>query len=125
MAYDIYDTNMPNYPLSFDPSRYTPTPTNVPAPAVPPVRPASLRPQGDASVPMPPARPPNFGINVPVGQTASAPQPGGANFWDALRNLFSGQRPAPSAQGMTGLLQPRGQAGAGTNALGNPFNRFG
>jgi hypothetical protein len=90
-------------------------------------------------------------VNVPVGQVATTPQPGGANFWDMLRNLFSGQQ--GPRQGMGGMISPttgqpmpissadampmgamgnysrylnvpRGQAGAGTNALGNPFGRF-
>lgn len=58
-------------------------------------------------------------INVPVGQVASS---GTGSFWDALRSLFSGQR--GPAQGMTAMLNPRGQAGPSTDALGNPFNRF-
>jgi hypothetical protein len=73
----------------------------------------------------PPAAPPVAApVNVPVGQVAQAPQPGNGNLWDALRALFSGQ-PSAQGQGMTGMLQPRGQAGASTDALGNPFNRFG
>lgn len=67
---------------------------------------------------------PALPVNVPVGQVAQTPQPGNGNLWDALRSLFSGQ-PSAQGQGMTGMLQPRGQAGMGTDALGNPFNRFG
>jgi hypothetical protein len=82
---------------------------------------------------------------------ATTPQAGNANFWDRLRNLFSGQQ--GPRQGMAGLISPttgqpmpmssadampmgvmgnlsralndpRGQAGSGTNSLGNPFGRF-
>jgi hypothetical protein len=79
--------------------------------------PASLRQPQPQPQPQP-------NINVPVGQVAQTPQPGAGNLWDALRALFSGQ-PSAQGQGMTGMLQPRGQAGASTDALGNPFNRFG
>ena len=74
-----------------------------------------------ANAPLPPVRP---NINVPVGQVA---QSGSGSLWDALRALFSGQPAAQAqAQGMTGMLQsPRGQGARGTDALGNPFNRFG
>ena len=79
-----------------------------------PARPVTPTPRAN------PFRPPA----VPVGQVAQTPQPGNANLWDALRALFSGQ-PSAQGQGMSGMLQPRGQAGPGTDALGNPFNRFG
>jgi hypothetical protein len=73
--------------------------------------------------PLPPRRPPNFGVNQP-DQAVQASTPTGGIF-DFLRTLFGGQQVSPQGQGMTGLLTPRGQAGAGTNMLGNPFNRFG
>lgn len=96
----------------------------LPAPA-PVMRPRVLRAPAPApslaNAPMPPARP-NF--NVPVGQVAQTPQPGNANLWDALRALFSGQ-PSAQGQGMSGMLAARGQGARGTDALGNPFNRFG
>ena len=95
-------------------------PRLMPAPA-PVLRPRVLRNPVPTAAPMPPARP-NF--NVPVGQVAQTPQPGNANLWDALRALFSGQ-PSAQGQGMSGMLQPRGQSPRGTDALGNPFNRFG
>jgi hypothetical protein len=121
-----------------DPAYY-----NMPAPGAPSV--AAAAPYW----PQPPVRPPNLG--VPVGQVAATPQPGNANLWDALRNLFSGQQsprqgmggfispttgqpmPMSSADAMPmgvmgnysrALSQPRGQAGTGTNVLGNPFGRF-
>jgi hypothetical protein len=115
----------------------------------------------------PPARPHHYGVDTsavpaggftsapvvstPVSQVATTPQAGNANFWDMLRNLFSGQQgprqgmggmispttgqptPMSSADAMPmGVLgnysrylsQPRGQAGPGTNALGNHFGRF-
>jgi hypothetical protein len=95
------------------------------------VDPRILPPPGQARMAMP-ARPvtPTPPVNpfrppaVPVGQVAQTPQPGNANLWDALRALFSGQ-PSAQGQGMSGMLQPRGQAGPSTDALGNPFNRFG
>ena len=87
----------------------------------PAMAPRVLRNPAPAAAPMP-VRP---NINVPVGQVA---QSGTGSLWDALRALFSGQPAAQAqAQGMTGMLQspPRGQGARGTDALGNPFNRFG
>ena len=59
-------------------------------------------------------------VKPPVG--AQPPGAGGGSIWDALRTLFSGASSA-QGQGMTGMLQ-RGQAGAGTDQLGNPLGRF-
>ena len=92
-----------------------------PAMSMAPPQARVLRNPAPAATPMPPVRP---NINVPVGQVA---QSGSGSLWDALRALFSGQPAAQAqAQGMTGMLQsPRGQSARGTDALGNPFNRFG
>jgi hypothetical protein len=118
----------------------------MPAPGAPSV--AAARPYLASPTPTPaPA------VSSPAPQVAATPQAGNANFWDFLRNLFSGGSQAP-AQGMRGLISPttgqpmplssadampmgvmgnysrslnvpRGQAGTGTNMLGNPFGRFG
>jgi hypothetical protein len=59
-------------------------------------------------------------VKPPFG--AQPPGAGGGSIWDALRSLFSGAS-SVQGQGMTGILQ-RGQAGAGTDQLGNPLGRF-
>jgi hypothetical protein len=121
MAMSIMDRNNPVYsnmptPTQIDPSgvwgpkRPMFTPQNVPL----------------GQTPMPPMNPHNpvLAANQPAADAApvAAVAPaGGGSLWDVLRNLFSGG--GGPAQGMTGMLQ-RGQAGTGTDTLGNPANRF-
>jgi hypothetical protein len=118
-----------------------------------PMRAATFAPAAPAvGAPAPATPPPRPTVSTPAPQVATTPQAGNANFWDALRNLFSGQQ--GPRQGMAGLISPttgqpmpmssadvmpmgvmgnysraastsRGQAGYGTNTLGNPFSRFG
>lgn len=118
---DIWSTSMPSQ--TFDPPsgaiggdwRF---PAMTRAPGLVPGAPAPtrvLRNPTPAATPLPPVRP---NINVPVGQVA---QSGSGSLWDALRALFSGQ-PSAQSQGMTGML---GNTPRATDALGNPFNRFG
>ena len=99
-------------------------PRTLPAPAPGMGGSRVLRNPVAANPPLPPVNPfraPAPNLNVPVGQVARS---GSGSLWDALRALFSGQ-PSAQGQGMTGMLQPRGQAGPSTDALGNPFSRFG
>jgi hypothetical protein len=105
--------NTPGGPSMGFPAMAPPAISMAPSP-----QPRVLRNRAPVTAPLPPVRP---NINVPVGQVA---QSGTGSLWDALRALFSGQ-PSAQGQGMTGMLQSRGQAGPSTDALGNPFNRFG
>ena len=104
------------YPAGYQPRTGGETPPTF-TPPLPPARPANF---GDPAVPLPPERPATFGINEPLQA-----QPGGvSSLWSALAALFGGGGGTPP-QGMTGMLaDPRGQAGAGTDSLGNPRGRF-
>jgi len=105
--------NAPGGPSMGFPAMGAPAISMAPSP-----QPRVLRNPAPVAAPLPPVRP---NINVPVGQVA---QSGTGSLWDALRALFSGQ-PSAQGQGMSGFIRPRGQAGPSTDALGNPFNRFG
>jgi hypothetical protein len=65
------------------------------------------------------------GVTGPSGPVPATPAPpgGAGSLWSLLGNLFSG-RPSAQGQGMSGLIRPGGRGSPGTNALGNPFNRF-
>jgi hypothetical protein len=110
-----YNYSYNDSPAPVNPSNISGLPASV---LTNPPLPPHLQGRGLAGAPLPPVRP---NINVPVGQVA---QSGTGSLWDALRALFSGQ-PSAQGQGMSGLLPPRGRAGPSTDALGNPFNRFG
>ena len=90
-----------------------------------------------ARVPMPPTNPFFTPLGSDAGQTQPL-QPGSpatqpvptqpmqnGGILSVLANLFSSRSPAPSAQGMRGLVpQPQGRNGPGTDNLGNPIGRF-
>jgi hypothetical protein len=94
--------------------------------------------QQGATPPLPPSRPgglptsqPDYSVfdsvdprQNPTGPSGPAPSTPvqGNPFFNFLSSLF-GRSGGSAPQGMTGLLA-RGQGASGTDALGNPFNRF-
>jgi len=103
------------FPATAPPAMSMAAPTQQPAAPLPP----HLQGRGLAGAPLPPPNP----FRVPNNTPPIAAGSGGGSLWDALRGMFSPQTGPP--QGMSGLINPRGQAGASTNTLGNPLGRFG